>query len=117
MKITVEQLKKLIREQVEEARFKSVARTPFTKYVIGLGGEHGWINNYDTTEQDTYVKNIESIFITDAGVLVIAYRNGNANEYDLFDNQQRDDLNLDANTAMKMILMATKEGLIRPHQT
>jgi len=114
MKITVAQLKKLIKEQIEEERWKPVRKTPFTKYVIRLGGEDGWINTRDETEE-TYVKNIDSIFITDAGVLSVSYKNGNTNDIDLFNPDVRNSFNLSEGEVMKMILLANAEGLIRPH--
>ena len=120
MKITVEQLKRIIRQEIREARTigkgrsKPVARArgSFADYVIKKGLKIGWLID-DPTEEDIHFEEIVEIFITDADVLVIAYSSGSTQEYDLRDPASVGLTNKEIGTMMKL---AAKEGLIRPHR-
>ena len=75
MKVTVKQLKQLIREQVEEAGRANRNRS-LKDFVMRLGDAQGW---FDEEDRGRSVENVKDVYI-DGDVLVIAFKNGDTME-------------------------------------
>lgn len=75
MKVTVKQLKQLIREQVEEAG-RAKRNRSLKDFVMKLGTAQGW---FDAEDRGRSVENITDVWI-DGDVLVIEFENADTME-------------------------------------
>jgi hypothetical protein len=80
MKVTVKQLKQLIREQVEE-EMEASRHNDLKKFVLALGDHAGW---FDASDAGRAKQNVTRVFVED-DELVIVFRNGDTLEQHIRD--------------------------------
>lgn len=80
MKVTVKQLKQLIREQVEEA-MEAGRHNSLKKFVLALGDHARW---FDAEDRGRAKENVTSVFV-EGDQLVIVFRNGDTLEQHIRD--------------------------------